>query len=51
MNIKKLKNWSFYGMVAIPFGLYFAALNDAEIAVYGLLGLMALCMFITMKKG
>ncbi|MBC8159556.1 MAG: hypothetical protein H8E94_09530 [Alphaproteobacteria bacterium] len=46
-----LKNASFVGMIAIPFLLYFAAMNDAMGLVYGLLGAMGLSMLVAMKVG
>ena len=48
---KPLKNASLVGMTGIPFGLYFAAMNDAMGLVYVLLGLMALSMLAALKVG
>ena len=48
---KALKNGSLAGMMGIPFGLYFAAMNDAMGLVYVLLGLMAVSMLVALKVG
>lgn len=48
---KGLKYISLLGMMVTPFFLYFAALNNLNVLVIILLGLMGLFMLLALKVG